>query len=222
MKCPCDERQATKYTWDEMAGNEVYQWGICGDEMAVTKWQRRTGSNETSCFGRCCLEVRFELPHGSNECSLTGFVEGRIKMSLRRVTTSIMWTHSFSDEILLQADHPTIFNSDTHEPPVLEPASGPELALSPASNLPIGDLAIVSPAQEREKGKPCSGTWFSQEPGNLHADSLPNSTVELWSVASWMILLHVRPLGYVTVPAATSSQLQIEVMRATVPTRRKV
>ena len=48
-------------------------------------------------------------------------------------------------------DDPAIVNINAH---VLDPASGPELASSPASNLPIGDLAIASPTQERGKGKP--------------------------------------------------------------------
>ena len=85
---------------------------------------------------------------------------------------------SLNKEILLQADDPTIVNSDTQEPPVSDPASGLESTPSLASNLPIRDLAILYPTHKRGKGKPFSGTRLSQEPGNLHADSHPNPTLE--------------------------------------------
>ena len=73
-------------------------------------------------------------------------------------------------------DH-AIVNINAH---VLDSASGPEPAASPASNLPIWDLAIASPTQEKGKGKPCSGARLSQEPGDLHVDSHPYTPLRLY------------------------------------------
>ena len=84
---------------------------------------------------------------------------------------------SLDDEILLQTDDPTITNGDIHEPPTPIPASGPKPVPSPTSNLPIGDLALMSPTQERGKGQPCKGARLNQEPGDLQPDRRPNPSM---------------------------------------------
>ena len=93
-------------------------------------------------------------------------------------TASMDFSVDSLEDILLQTEDPTTNILESHDPPTLNLescnpptlnlASGPEPVTSPASNLPIGDLAILPPTKGRGKGKTCTGTLPSQDPTDPH------------------------------------------------------